>query len=94
MLVRCTQCKRIRGEKTSESEGISSDLCAKCYAVFYKDDMDDLRDILKIYIEKEESGDVFWNGPEPTYTKDELKTYNEVLAEVRREKDPTGEVRK
>ncbi len=95
MITRCSICKRTHGQKGYESEGISSNLCAKCYAEFYKDNMDDLAEAFKNnYVLPEEKGDVVWEGPEKSYDPDDLVYYNQIVAEVRRElSEKRGEAR-
>ena len=82
MIVRCTICGRTHGQKESELEGVSSSICAKCYAVFYKDNMDDLKEIFKNdYVLPEVKKEIVWQGPEKEYKLGELDFYNNILAD-------------
>lgn len=97
MIMNCAQCGRVSGEKESDTEGVTSGMCAKCYSVFYMQDEEDkkgLEGILAMYIEKEESGEVVWRGEEKPYSNEDLKTYNDVLSKVRRGYRESSEIGK
>ncbi len=63
MLVRCPGCARTYEKKVeNDIGGITSEMCADCYAEFYKDDLDDLRDILAEKKLQEFNGIIVWQG--------------------------------
>jgi len=70
-------------------------MCAKCYAAFYGDDLETLKDIfINEYLAPEERGEIVWQGPERVYTAEELVEYNKLLAEFRAESEINNGKRK
>ena len=97
MIMSCAQCGRVSGEKESDTERVTSGMCAQCYSVIFMQDEEDKKDfegVLIMYIKQEETGKVVWRGAGGQYTVEQLKTYNEVLAKVRRESGENSEISK